>query len=93
MPIYFLAGRPEPGPDHCQPQQSGAPLVFLATATEGDWVQVYLPERPNEAQGWVPAADVSITSNPYRITVSLGARQLTLTNAGAVAFPDLSGPG
>jgi lipoprotein-anchoring transpeptidase ErfK/SrfK len=93
VPVYPGYGAASPGQTLANPNNLGAPLVFLATATEGDFVQVYLPERPNEAQGWVPRADVTFTSDPYRITISLSARQLTLYNAGAVAFQTSVAPG
>jgi len=34
------------------PQPSGAPLTFLLKRQDGDWLQVYLPVRPNGSTGW-----------------------------------------
>lgn len=51
------------------------PLVFLVKdipdAQGCAWVQVYLPERPNGSTGWVKAADVTLTRNPYKVQVFL----------------------
>jgi lipoprotein-anchoring transpeptidase ErfK/SrfK len=75
------------------PNDLGAPLVLLAAATDGGWVRTYLPERPNGSMGWVPLADVTLTVDPYHITVSLGARQLTLYDGDTPVFQTSVAPG
>jgi lipoprotein-anchoring transpeptidase ErfK/SrfK len=50
---------------------------------------VLLPVRPNGSTGWVHASDVTLSRNPYRIAVSLGAHTITVTNAHDVVY---SGP-
>ena len=46
------------------------PQTFLVKSQRADgWVEVLLPVRPNGSTGWVQAADVSLSQNPYRIAV------------------------
>ena len=66
---------------------TGVPQTFLVKSQRPDgWVEVLLPVRPNGSTGWVHAADVSLTENPYRIAVSLGAHTITVTNAEQVIY-------
>ena len=60
------------------PNQTGAPLVFLAVKASGDWLQVLLPVRPNASRGWIRTSDVVLKRVPYRIQVDLGDRQLSV---------------
>jgi len=61
--------------------------VFLVKEQRSDgWVKVLLPVRPNGSTGWVKTSDVSITPNPYRIEVELGAHTITVTNATSVVY-------
>jgi lipoprotein-anchoring transpeptidase ErfK/SrfK len=75
------------------PQASGFPLVFLAIQDTGDWLQVYLPLRPNGSSGWIAKRDVSLTYHDYRIVVELGAHKLTVYKAGAVVMNEPIGVG
>ena len=54
---------------------AAVPLVLLVKDTPDtacDWVEVYLPVRPNGSTGFVKRADVTLTPNPYRIEIRLG---------------------
>jgi lipoprotein-anchoring transpeptidase ErfK/SrfK len=64
------------------PLPSGAPLTFLLAHRSGDWLQVYLPTRPNGSSGWVRAADVTLAGLAYRLDVQTGAHQLRLYRLG-----------
>ncbi len=64
------------------PIPSGSPLVFLVTGATDDWLQVLLPVRPNGTLGWVPAADVTLSQNPYRVKIDVAHHQLTVLRAG-----------
>ena len=64
------------------PNEWHDPLVLLATARSGDWLQVRVPIRPNGSTGWVAASAVRLTWDPYRIVVDLSTHQLTLLNVG-----------
>ncbi len=93
LPVYASPGAASPTQYLPQHNNLGAPLVMLAVASEGIWIETYLPERPNEATGWVPAGDVTLSLDPYAIVVSLGERLLTLYKAGAAVFSTPVAPG
>jgi lipoprotein-anchoring transpeptidase ErfK/SrfK len=63
------------------------PRSFLVFDQYQDWLHVYLPTRPNDATGWIKAADVTV-SQPleYQIKVSLAERKLWLMKNGVVEF-------
>ena len=66
---------------------SKVPQVFLVKEQRPDgWVQVLLPVRPNGSTGWVKAADVTLTPNPFRIKVALGAHTITVNNGSQVIY-------
>lgn len=58
--------------------------VFLVKQQVDDWLEVYLPIRPNGTTGWIRAKDVNVSQTPYRILVELGKHQITVYNAGNV---------
>lgn len=64
----------------------GAPLVMLVRTQVPGWVEVYLPERPNESLGWVPTSDVRLVSQSERIVVSLSTRHLELFKGSRLAY-------
>jgi lipoprotein-anchoring transpeptidase ErfK/SrfK len=65
------------------------PLVFHVEQQRPDgWLQVLLPVRPNGSTGWVRAADVSLATTAYRITVELAAHRLTVHQGDAVVLTD-----
>lgn len=71
------------------PQESGAPLVFLVADDRGEWLHVHLPARPNGSTGWVRRADVDVRGVAYRIDVLRGAHELRLYEHGRLlrTFP------
>ncbi|MCU1431627.1 MAG: ErfK/YbiS/YcfS/YnhG [Actinotalea sp.] len=62
------------------------PLTFLVIETQGDWVHVHLPVRPNGSTGWVRAADVTLSSTDMSIEVRLTEHRLLLHKAGEVVL-------
>ncbi|MGZ8762669.1 MAG: L,D-transpeptidase [Acidimicrobiia bacterium] len=63
------------------------PQVFLVQdRSVPGWVQVLLPVRPNGSTGWIRSSDVTIAPTTHRIRVELGARRITVTNAGTVTY-------
>lgn len=49
-----------------------SPLTFLVKdVVDDDWLEVYLPVRPNGSTGFVRSADVDLSSHRYRIEVRL----------------------
>jgi lipoprotein-anchoring transpeptidase ErfK/SrfK len=66
---------------------STVPQVFLVKQQRSSgWVQVLLPVRPNGSTGWVKASDVTLTANPYRISVALGAHTITVNKGNEVIY-------
>ena len=62
-----------------------SPLVFLVKREVNDeWIEVYLPVRPNGSSGFVRASDVSLTSHEWRIEVRLSDFQLTVYDGDEV---------
>jgi lipoprotein-anchoring transpeptidase ErfK/SrfK len=47
---------------------------------------VLLPIRPNGSTGWIRSSDVTIAPTTHRIRVELGARRITVTDAGTVTY-------
>jgi lipoprotein-anchoring transpeptidase ErfK/SrfK len=76
--VFGSPSEDEPTTALDNPNENGAPLVFLVEQDQGDWLQVLLPIRPNGSTGWVRRADVTVASNPYRIDIALGAHTLAL---------------
>ena len=64
------------------PNGHGARLVFLVKSRRAGWERVYLPMRPNGSTGWIRDRQVDLAADPYRVTVSLHSRHLTVTKAG-----------
>jgi len=60
------------------PQPSGAPLVFLVKQLDNDWLNVYLPVRPNGSTGWIHRSDVRLTQHDWRILVQTGSHMITV---------------
>lgn len=61
------------------------PVRGHSTSSRGaSWLRVALPGRPNGRVGWVPAAATRPTSTPWRISVRLGGRVVTVFRAGNV---------
>jgi lipoprotein-anchoring transpeptidase ErfK/SrfK len=50
------------------------------------WYRVQLPVKPNEATGWVRAADVRVATVRTRVLVDLSERRVTLYRAGRPVF-------
>ena len=59
-------------------------LVLAATHDRHGrcWVKLRLPDRPNDAAGWVSAGRLLVQPTPWRLTVSLRAQRLTVSRAG-----------
>jgi hypothetical protein len=67
----------------------GYAMVLPVVAQQPGWLEVRLPQRPNESAGWVHAGAVSLSSTGYFILVNLGTEHLTVYQAGqeAVSVP------
>jgi lipoprotein-anchoring transpeptidase ErfK/SrfK len=86
------------------PLPEGTPLTLLLTPsitqTGGGWLQVFLPTKPNGSTGWIPASEVKIQGDPYRLVVTQSTHQLNVYNFSnlersypvAVGAPDTPTP-
>jgi lipoprotein-anchoring transpeptidase ErfK/SrfK len=82
--VFDQRGAPQPSHVLDNPNENGAPLVFLVEGQDrsGEWLPVNLPIRPNGSTGFVRAGDVTVVENDYRVKVELGAHHLTVTKRG-----------
>ena len=69
------------------------PIVFLVKGRSGKRLEVYLPVRPNGSSGWVLAKDVSVSTVPYRIEVSLSAHRIRVFDRDKVIVDEPAGIG
>jgi lipoprotein-anchoring transpeptidase ErfK/SrfK len=71
------------------PLPEGTPLTLLLTPgitqTGGDWIQVFLPTKPNGSTGWIPAGEVKVQGDPYRLVVTQSSHQLNIYNFDTLA--------
>jgi lipoprotein-anchoring transpeptidase ErfK/SrfK len=86
------------------PLPEGTPLTLLLTPgitqTGGGWLQVFLPTKPNGSTGWIPASEVKVQGDPYRLVVTQSTHQLNIYNFSnlersypvAVGAPDTPTP-
>jgi len=66
-------------------EQTALPLLARVTRANGErWLRVLLPGRPNSHSGWILARRVTIDATKWQITVSLGARRVTVRDHGRV---------
>jgi len=93
--IYDAEDATEPTQALAHPTERGVPLVFLVDGTdvEGDRLPVHLPVKPNGATGWVDAAEVEVTANPYSIKVELANHHLTVSKGTEVIIDTQVGLG
>jgi lipoprotein-anchoring transpeptidase ErfK/SrfK len=82
--VYGSASEDDPKTQLDNPNENGAPLVFLVEQQQGDWLEVNLPIRPNGSTGWIKASEVTIASNPYRIEIALSEHRLVVYNGDQV---------
>jgi hypothetical protein len=61
---------PNPRPLDTKPPAS-INLYLLAKQVQGDWVEVYMPVRPNGSTGWVHKSDFDVSTHDYHIEVRL----------------------
>jgi lipoprotein-anchoring transpeptidase ErfK/SrfK len=91
--VYASASEAEPTTTIANPNENGAPLVFLVAQDEGDWLKVHLPVRPNGSTGYIRAADVNLVSNPYSIDIALAEHRLTVRKGDEVIADEAIGVG
>jgi lipoprotein-anchoring transpeptidase ErfK/SrfK len=82
--VYESPGDRHPSQVLANPNENGAPLVFLLVRPPAGelLVQAYLPVRPNGSTGWVRSSDLTVTSHGYRLTVRRRSHRLDVTRFG-----------
>lgn len=86
LAVFPWPGAAKPGLTLANPNAEGAELTLLVAATDGDWVEAYLPVRPNGSEAWVRRSDVVFSTDPYRISVSLVARRLSVYDGSSTVL-------
>jgi lipoprotein-anchoring transpeptidase ErfK/SrfK len=80
--IFAEPGAAEPertiSGDQAVTRPDQTPMVFLIKdrPADAEWLEVYLPVRPNGSSGFVRADDVVVTLHDYRIEVELTGREI-----------------
>lgn len=87
--LYPSPGAASPTTSLANPNNLGAPLVFLARAQHGTWLRVMVPMRPNGSEAWIRADQVKLSMDDMAVQVSLSAHRLTVLRDGqaVAAFP------
>ena len=100
VPVFNQAGAAEPNVQVENPKSADGrnvgPVVFLVKGAydpTAEWLQVWLPLRPNGTTGWVQRGDVDITYNRFRIEVELEGHQLRLFEGGEQVLEEPIGVG
>lgn len=57
-------------------------LPVLGQASNGSWLRVRLPGRPNGHAGWISSRRTRLTSTPWRIVVELSTRWVSVYRGG-----------
>jgi lipoprotein-anchoring transpeptidase ErfK/SrfK len=76
--VFATPAEDEPTVALDNPNENGAPLVFLVEEARGEWLEVLLPVRPNGSTGWIRTADVEVVTDPYRVEIALAAHTLSV---------------
>ncbi len=66
------------------PTYSKKPLVLVVTGSQGDWLRVRLPARPNHQEGWVRSSDVALSEHTFHGTLDVSDRHLTVWEGDTV---------
>ena len=91
--VYTSPTDTQPSTTLSNPNENGAPRVFLVEAKMPDWWQVLLPIEPNGSTGWVRADQVTATQTSFRIVISRSEHKLRLYNNGEVVAEEPVGIG
>jgi lipoprotein-anchoring transpeptidase ErfK/SrfK len=98
--VYAQPDDPQPETMITNPQSAEGlnvgPVVFLAKGPvdpADDWLNVLLPIRPNNSDGWVRRSDVTLTANRFRIEVVLGGHVLRVYDGNQKVMEEPIGVG
>ena len=68
-------------------------VVFTVVETQGDWLKVNAPIRPNGTQGWIKADQVTTYTHDYYILVELGLKRVSVYKGAKLILTDKAGVG
>jgi lipoprotein-anchoring transpeptidase ErfK/SrfK len=71
----------------------GAQSILPVVTAQPGWVDVRLAQRPNESTAWVPVADVTLSSTPYKILIDLKKMHIYLFKADQLIYAAPAGVG
>ena len=93
VPLFSSPGQAEPDDWLANPTWEGLPVVFLVHGRQGDWLNVQVSIRPNQATAWVRASDVTIRQVTQRIVIDISGRSLTAYDGNRVLLQASVAPG
>ena len=91
--IHAAPGDSKPARSLANPNENGAPLVFLVQERQPGWLRVLLPVRPNGSMGWIDESQVRLTQHGYRVVVELRAHRITVFDGAQVLLSEPVGVG
>ena len=71
----------------------GYPSVLPVIASQPDWLEVRLAQRPNGSTTWVQQSDVTLSDTPYEIVVNLATMHLVVYRDGRAVLDFPAGIG
>lgn len=80
-----VPGSPSPGAAPTQTVPGswfGYPSILPVVATEPNWLDVRLAQRPNESTAWIPASDAHVSVDHFAVVVDLATMQLSVFKHG-----------
>ncbi|HEX6596494.1 MAG TPA: L,D-transpeptidase [Acidimicrobiales bacterium] len=93
VPLFSTPDQAEPDDWLDNPTWEGLPVVFLVHGRQGDWLNVQVSIRPNQATAWVRASDVTLRQVTQRVVIDLGGRTLTAYDGERVLLRASVAPG
>ncbi|HWC12636.1 MAG TPA: L,D-transpeptidase, partial [Acidimicrobiales bacterium] len=84
--LYSEPGQAEPDDVMNNPTWEGLAVVGLVMQRQGDWIEMQISRRPNQATAWVKASEVKLRTTPYRIQVASSQHRLTAYNGNQVVL-------
>lgn len=68
-------------------------VVFTVVEKEGEWLKVNAPIRPNGAQGWVKASEVTTYTHDYYVLLEVAAKRISVYKGSKLLLWDRAGVG
>ncbi|MFP5316919.1 MAG: L,D-transpeptidase [Acidimicrobiia bacterium] len=93
VPLFSSPDQAEPDDWLDNPTWEGLPVVFLVHGRQGDWLNVQVSIRPNQATAWVRASDVTLRQVTQRVVIDVSARTLTAYDGNRVILSASVAPG